>query len=122
MKRILIVDDEPEIRSIVTKTLEMGLNTVFQAETGSQAIEIARTEKPDLIIMDIEMPGSIDGLDATRILKNDPETQKCAIIVLTGKAQEGDREKALSAGAESYFEKPFSPLELLNKVEEIIGV
>lgn len=122
MKRILIVDDEPEIRNLVSKTLEMGLNTVFQAENGTQALEIARAEKPDLIIMDMVMPGNPDGIEATRILKNDPETQGCAIIILTGKGSEGDRERALSAGAESYFEKPFSPLELLNKVEEIVGI
>jgi len=63
----------------------------------------------------------MDGLEATRVLKNDPETKDSTIIMLTAKGQEADREKGLEAGADDYFIKPFSPLELIKKVEEVLG-
>jgi len=121
MKKILIVDDQMEIRRLVEMTLRVEDYQVLQAESGEEAIEIVKTEKPDLIIMDIMMPRGIDGLEATRILKNDPETKDSAIIMLTAKGQEADREKGFEAGADDYFSKPFSPLELIKKVEEILG-
>ncbi len=82
---------------------------------------ITKAEKPDLIIMDIMMPGGIDGLEATRIIKNDPDTKNCKIIVLSAKGQEIDKEKGAEAGADDYFVKPFSPLDLIKKVEEVLG-
>jgi CheY-like chemotaxis protein len=74
MKKILIVDDRLEVRRLVEITLSVENYQIIQAESGQEAINIVKAEKPDLIIMDISMPGEIDGLEATRILKNDPET------------------------------------------------
>ncbi len=121
MKKILIVDDQMEVRRLVEITLRVEDYQILQAESGEKAIEIVKTEKPDLIIMDIMMPGGIDGLEATRILKNDPETKDSTIIMLTAKGQEADRKKGFEAGADDYFIKPFSPLELIKKVEEVLG-
>ncbi|MBW1716312.1 MAG: response regulator [Deltaproteobacteria bacterium] len=121
MKKILIVDDQVEIRKLVEVTLGSGGYQIFQAESGEEAIEIARAEKPHLIIMDIIMPEGIDGITATHILKNDPETKQSTILMLTGRDQEADREMGLQAGADGYFVKPFSPLELIKKVEEVLG-
>ncbi|MDO9527671.1 MAG: response regulator [Syntrophales bacterium] len=121
MKKILIVDDQLQIRELVEVTLRGEDCLILQAKSGEEAIKIVKAEKPDLIIMDVMMPGKIDGLEATRILKNDPETKDCTIIMLTAKGQEADREKGLEAGADDYFTKPFSPLELIRKVEEILG-
>ena len=121
MKKILIVDDQEEIRRLVDITLKVENYQILQAESGEEAIEIVKAEKPDLIIMDIMMPGGIDGLEATRILKNDPETKECLIIMLTAKGQSYEREDGLAAGADDYFAKPFSPLVLIKKVEELIG-
>ena len=121
MKKILIVDDQMEVRRLVEMTLRVEDYQILQAESGKKAIEIVKTEKPDLIIMDIMMPGGIDGFEATRILKNDPETKDSTIIMLTAKGQEADREKGFEAGADDYFIKPFSPLELIKKVEEVLG-
>ena len=121
MKKILIVDDRAEVRELVEVTLRVEDYRILQAKSGEEAVEIARAEKPDLIIMDIMMPGSVDGLEATRILKNDPETKDCKIIMLTAKGQEADREAGFEAGANDYFIKPFSPLELIKKVEEALG-
>ncbi len=120
MKKILIVDDDAGIRELVDMTLRSDDYHIFQAENGQQAIKIARAEKPDLIIMDVMMPGDIDGFEATRIIKSDPETKKCAIIILSGKGQDAEREKGFSAGANDYFTKPFSPLALIKKVEEVL--
>ncbi len=121
MKKTLIVDDQVEVRELVERTLRVEDYQIFQAESGEEAIEIAKAEKPDLIIMDIMMPGGMDGLEATRGIKNDPETKGCQIIMLTGKGQQDDQEKGLKAGADDYFSKPFSPLELIKKVEEVLG-
>jgi len=85
------------------------------------AVDIAKAEKPDLIMMDIMMPGDIDGLEATRIIKSDPETKDCIVIILTAKGQETDKEAGFAAGADGYFIKPFSPLELMRKVDEVLG-
>ena len=121
MKKILIVDDQEEIRRLVDITLKVENYQILQAESGEEAIEIVKAEKPDLIIMDIMMPGGIDGLEATRILKNDPETRECPVIMLTAKGQSYEMEDGLAAGADDYFAKPFSPLALIKKVAELIG-
>ena len=121
MKKILIVDDDFEIRRLVDMTLRIEDYQILQAESGEKAIEIVKTEKPDLVIMDIMMPGGMDGLEATRILKNDPETKGCSIIMLTAKGQSYEREEGLAAGADDYFSKPFSPLALIKRVGKMVG-
>ena len=120
MNKILIVDDQPEVRELVEITLRSENFRILQAQDGENAINIARKEKPVLIIMDIMMPGKIDGIEATLILKNDPETKEIIIIILTAKGQKGDIEKGYKAGAEDYFVKPFSPLDLIKKVDEVL--
>ena len=119
MKKILIVDDQLEVRELVEATLRGDNYEIFQAESGEKAIEIAKKEKPDLIIMDVMMPGGMDGLEATRRIKNNPDTKDCKVIMLTAKGQETDKEKGYEVGADDYFIKPFSPFELIRKVEEI---
>jgi two-component system phosphate regulon response regulator PhoB len=121
MKKILIVDDRLEVRELVEVTLRVKDYQILQASSAEEALGIVKVEKPDLILMDIMMPGGIDGLEATRILKKDPETKDCTIIILTAKGQKTDREKGFEAGAEDYFVKPFSPLDLIKKVEEVLG-
>lgn len=121
MKKILIVDDRAEVRELVEVTLRSSEYMSLQAESGEKAIEIAKAERPHLIIMDIMMPGGIDGLETTRILKGDPETRESIIIILTAKGQEVDKEEGFKAGADDYFVKPFSPLDLIRKVDEVLG-
>jgi len=104
----------------VEVTLRIEDYQIFQAKSGEEAIEIAKAEKPKLIIMDIMMPGGMDGLEATRILKNDPETKDCTIVMLSAKGQEADKKAGLEAGANDYFTKPFSPMDLINKVEKVL--
>lgn len=121
MKKILIVDDRLEVRELVEVTLRPGDYKIMQAESGERAVEIARAEQPDLIIMDVMLPGGMDGLETTRILKKDPATRTSTILMLTAKGQQIDRKAGLDAGADDYFVKPFRPLELIKKVEEILG-
>jgi two-component system phosphate regulon response regulator PhoB len=120
MKKILIVDDRLEVRELVEVTLRVKDYRILQASSGEAALETVKAEKPDLVLMDIMMPGGIDGLETTRIIKNDPETKDCTVIMLTAKGQQADREKGLEAGADDYFVKPFSPLDLIRKVEEVL--
>ncbi len=121
MKKILIVDDQLEVRELVEVTLRVEDYRILQAASGETAIEIAKTEKPDLIIMDVMMPGGMDGLEATKIIKNDQEIKSSTIVILTAKGQQVDKQKGYEAGADAYFTKPFSPLELIRKVDEILG-
>ncbi len=120
MKTILIVDDDKDVRDLVEKTLRRDDRKVLKAKNGEEGVEVARSEKPDLIMMDIMMPGRVDGLEATRRIKNDPVAKDCTIIMLTAKDQDLDRQKAFEAGADDYFTKPFSPLELMRKADEIL--
>ena len=122
MKKILIVDDQIEIRELVEITLRIGDYNIFQAEDGPQALEIAKAENPDLILLDVMMPkGGMDGFEVCEALKKDSETAGSTIVMLTSKGQEADKEHARKVGADGYFTKPFSPLALMNKVEEVLG-
>jgi len=122
MKKILIVDDQPAVRELVSVTLEIGPYKILMAENGDQALSVARAEMPDLILLDVQMPGgSLDGLDVCRTLKKDARTRQIYIVMLTAKGQDWDKQSGREAGADDYFVKPFSPLELMNKVEAVLG-
>ena len=120
MKKILVVDDSKEIRELVKTTLGTENYKVFECANGEKAVAIARKEIPDLIIIDIVMPGGIDGIEATRAIKSDHKTKKCNVIILTGQGQNKYKKAGLEAGAVSFFAKPFSPLKLIQKVEKIL--
>jgi len=121
MKKILIVDDQVEVRDLVEVTLSLGDYLILQAGNGDEAVKLAEKEVPDLIIMDIMMPGGMDGLEATRRIRQNPTSAKCVIVMLTAMGQSADRQAGIDAGANDYFSKPFSPLDLIRKVEEVLG-
>lgn len=119
-KLVFVVDDEADIRALVLENLRInGYNTKEFSEGRSLLKEVTRT-KPDLIILDIMMPG-IDGLEVCKILKNKKETYDIPIILLTVKGQINDIETGFKVGANAYIVKPFSPSRLIEKVEEIIN-
>jgi two-component system, OmpR family, phosphate regulon response regulator PhoB len=121
VKKILIVDDHEKIRELVGATLDgIADYQIFEADNGKQAVELARKEQPDLILMDVAMPGEYDGLEATRILKGEPSTRGIHIIMLTAKGQTVDKEEGKQAGADGYFVKPFSPIELIRRIESVL--
>ena len=122
MKKILIVDDQPEIRELVDVTLRIGDYMIWQAASGDAALVLARAEHPDLILLDVMMPNSsMDGFEVCRQLRSDPMTRDISIVMLTARGQETDIELGKLVGADDYFTKPFSPLQLMQKVEELLG-
>lgn len=122
MKKILIVDDQAAVRELVSVTLEIGPYEILTAENGDEALALARAQMPDLMLLDIQMPGGkLDGLDVCRLLKASEATKAIYIIMLTAKGQDWDKEAGANVGANEYFVKPFSPLELMNKVEQVLG-
>jgi DNA-binding response OmpR family regulator len=121
MKTILIVDDQFEVRELVKVTLRTGGYNLLEADNGRAALEEAGREHPDLVLLDVMMPGDIDGMEVARRLKADQETRDITIVMLTAKGQKMDQEAGLAAGADDYFVKPFSPLELIRKVESLLA-
>ncbi len=121
MKKILIVDDQPEIRDLVATTLRIGPYHILQAGSGPEAIEVARRERPSLILLDVMMPeGDMDGFEVCRRLKADEKTRDAFVMMLTARGQKSDIERGKAVGANDYFVKPFSPLELMTKVYEVL--
>jgi two-component system, OmpR family, phosphate regulon response regulator PhoB len=119
MKKLLIVDDSKDIRELIIATLDPTEYKVFEAADAMRAIAIATVEKPDFVIMDVMLQGSINGIEATKTIKGNPLTRNCKVIILTGTNEKWVQKDALQAGAECYFVKPFSPLDLLQRVEDI---
>ncbi len=115
VKKILIVDDSPTERFILTEILNRGGYQVITAENGEEGIEKARSERPDLILMDVVMPG-LNGYQATRTLTRDEATKDIPIIVCTSKGQETDKIWGLRQGALDYLTKPVNGDELLVKI------
>lgn len=121
MKKILLVDDQPEVRELVSVTLEIGPYTILTAANGWEALEYAQAEMPDLILLDVMMPSGPNGLDVCRQLKGDERTQGITVIMLTAKGQKQHIQEGYDAGADDYFVKPFSPVELIEKVESVLA-
>jgi len=117
MKTILIVDDQPDVRTLLSMILKKDDRDLLLAESGEEALVITRKTVPDLILLDVMMPGGKTGYEIARILKNEPETAACPIIVMTAKVQQSDRDEALAAGADDYISKPFNMSLLREKVE-----
>ena len=119
-KKLLIVDDKREIRHLVKATLEFEEWEVIEAETGDNAVKAASLHKPDLVIMDMIMPGEINGIEATKQIKANPATSDCVVIMLTG-SERDLRGLALEAGVVEFIHKPFSPLDLIETIEGLFG-
>jgi two-component system cell cycle response regulator DivK len=118
-KRILVIEDQEDNRRIVRDLLtSVGYETI-EAVTGEDGVQAAATHVPDLILMDIQLPG-LDGYDATRRIKSNPALQHIPIIAVTSYALSGDDVKAFAAGCNGYVSKPFSPRALLAKIREFL--
>ena len=117
--RILLIEDNPQNRYLATFLLERRGHEVIQAETGMLGLELAAGAGPDLILLDIQLPG-MDGHAVARAIKADPELKSIPIIAVTSYAMVGDREKCLAAGAEGYIEKPINPETFVAEVERFL--
>ncbi len=118
--RILVVEDQEDNRKIMNDLLSSAGYEVIEAVTGEEALRVAEAERPDLILMDIQLPG-LDGLEATRRIKANPALRHIPVIAVTSYALSGDEAEALEAGCDAYFSKPVSPRALLAKVREYLG-
>ena len=119
MKTLLIADDEPSVRLLVRMTLEDEDYDILEADDGEKALELAQSRRPDLILLDVMMPRR-SGLDVCREVKQRPSTAQTRIIMLTANAERADEDAGRAAGADGYFMKPFSPIALLEVVEEML--
>ena len=118
---VVIADDESSIRLLVHATIESDDFAVVEASNGAEAWALIQQHKPGLVLLDVQMPGR-SGLEVLRLIKADPSLKATRVILLTSKAQETDVEVGLMAGADFYLTKPFSPLDLLTRVEEALQI
>ena len=120
MARIVIADDDADIRELVVFKLRHAGHDVVPVGDGAAAIEACGTERPDLVILDVMMPG-MSGLDAARVIRADNTFDGLPIIMLTARAQDSDIEQGFDAGAEDYIVKPFSPRDLASRVDAVLA-
>src|SRR6185436_14719720 len=118
MKTILLADDEEHLRTLVRTTLDQPGYRILESEDGATALEVAQRERPDVVVLDWMMP-SMTGIEVMTELRRDAATAEIPVILLTAKGQRADVAQALASGATAYLAKPFSPLELLAKVEQL---
>lgn len=118
---ILIVEDQEDNRKILRDLLISRNFAVIEAASGLHGVELARSVRPDLILMDIQLPG-MDGYEATRTIKGDETLKDIPIIVVTSYALDGDSKKAFAAGCDAYIAKPYSPKKLLSEVMEFLSM
>lgn len=119
MKRVLVVEDNQQNMYLISFILENHGYEVLKAMTGEEGVEKAIKEKPDLVLMDLQLP-SIDGLEATRRIRKSEADGEIPIIALTSYAMAGDRKKALDAGCNGYIEKPINPETIMSEIEKYI--
>ncbi len=118
-QRILVVEDQPDNRQIIRDLLTSVGYELIEAVDGEAGVRLAKAHRPDLILMDIQLP-VLDGYEATRRIKADPELRPIPLIVVTSYALSGDDRKAMAAGCDAYVAKPFSPRELLATIRSLL--
>ncbi len=119
-KRILVIEDQEDNRQIIRDLMSANGYELIEAVTGEQGLEMVARERPDLILMDIQLPG-IDGYEVTRRIKADPKFRSIPVIAVTSYALSGDDKKAFAAGCDGYVTKPYSPRLLLAKINEYLA-
>ena len=119
MARVLVVEDNPANMTLATFLLQSAGHVVLSVKDAESGLAVARVEQPDLVLMDIQLPG-MDGLEATALLKSDQVTRAIPVIALTAHAMNGDREKTMAAGCDDYFTKPIDRKKLVFAVERLV--
>ncbi len=121
MKKILLVEDHADIRRLIRMTLEFEDCEIHEAPDATAGWALARQLKPDLVLLDVMMPGALDGLGLCRALKADAQLRHVPVVVLSARGSAADREAGLQAGANAYLVKPFSPMQLLEMMQSLTG-
>lgn len=117
--RVLIVDDDPLIRGVVRAVLEDASYDLDEAASGEEALKVAARQPPDVVLLDVMMPG-LNGYEVAAVMKEDRRLKDAVVVMLTAKSSPEDRRRGLEAGADAYFTKPFSPLELLTTLSGVL--
>jgi two-component system response regulator MtrA len=120
MGRILVADDDVDVRTLIVLKLESSGHEVVGVEDGAAAVEACRELRPDLVVLDMMMPG-MSGLDACAAIRADPDLAGTPVVLLTARAQAADVDAGLAAGVDEYLTKPFSPRELAGRVEALLA-
>ena len=120
MKKILIAEDERDIRDLIAFTLRFAGYEVLTANNGEEAVQMTQKEMPDLVLTDVRMP-KMTGYEACKLIKADPTTAHIPVVFLSAKGQEAEVQSGLAAGADEYLLKPFAPDQLTKKVAEILS-
>ncbi len=121
MHKILIVEDHADIRRLIRMTLEFEPVEIHEAADAEQGLAVARALRPDLVLLDVMMPGTTSGLDLCRALRADPALATVPVVMLSACGTAGDRQAGLDAGATAYLVKPFSPMQLLELTGTLLG-
>jgi DNA-binding response OmpR family regulator len=119
--RVLIVDDHGEIRKLLRLSFDPDRHQIFEAGDGAAALALARRKPPRLVLLDVMMPGGLDGFEVCRQLKSDPQLAGVKVMLLTARSQAGDLLAGRLAGADAYLVKPFSPIELMDRAEALLA-
>ena len=122
MKRILIVEDQADIRKLIRMTLEFESYEIHEAGDGAFGLRMAGAVRPDVVLLDVMMPGEMDGLQVCQAIKSNPALAAMKVVLLTARGQAVDREAGKQAGADEYLVKPFSPLQLIDTIERLMAV
>lgn len=122
MLKILIVEDHADIRRLIRLTLEFEPVDIHEAPDAETGLALARVLRPDLVLLDLMMPGSMDGLALCRALRADPTLARVPVVMLSARGQASDRQAGLDAGASAYLVKPFSPMQLLDLTGALLGL
>ncbi len=117
--RILIVEDHADIRRLIHMTLEFENYEIHEAANADEGLESIRQLRPQLVLLDVMMPGGMDGLDLCRLVKSDPALGMPWVVLLTARGQSQDIEAGMKAGADAYLLKPFSPLKLIETINSL---
>lgn len=117
--KLLIVEDQPDIRKLIRMTLEFEGYELLEADNGAEGLRQARAARPSIMLLDVMMPGELDGYQVCEKIKTDAELTGTRVIMLTARGQQADIEQGNRAGADAYLTKPFSPLELIDTIDRL---
>ncbi len=121
MMRILVVEDQADIRRLIRWSLEEGDYEIFEATNGRMGLDAARALRPDLVLLDVMMPGELDGYQVCERIKRDPSISLTRVVLLTARGQKADQEQGRKAGCDAYLVKPFSPLNLIELIDKLLA-
>lgn len=117
--RILVVEDQDSIRRMIEALVQARGYQVTAVSSGAKAIDVALTDAPDMVLLDLNLPGQYDGFDVCQRLRNDPTTRTVPVVIISAMDDDESRARATAAGATAYYTKPFSPIALLKEIDRL---